>query len=186
MGRYTDWIGSGLTAITTAIDGTERIIVDKNGLPQRATLLDAIRYALANGFGSTDLNIMNRIYIKAATKTLTESVATGVFDIMMALNSTASGTLIYSIQANDATDFQSLRGRIEWAAVNKAGTLTADLSPAVQVNLCSASTLTASVSWVAGTGKITLSINATSGLTQTVLRAKVKLEHDGNATITAL
>jgi hypothetical protein len=184
-GRFIDWLRS-LTAKTTTIDGTEQVHIDSSGLSQKATTLDLIRYVLANGFGATDLNIANRIYIKAATKTLTESSATGVFDVTMASNSVASGTLVYSIQANDATDYQSLRGRIEWAAVNKAGTLNVNFSPDVQANQCSAGTLTASVTGVAGTGKITLSITAVSSLTQTVLRAKVKLEHDGNATITAL
>ena len=47
-------------------------------------------------------------------------------------------------------------------------------------------TLTATVSAVAGTGKITLSLTAESSLTQTTLRAKWQLHHDGYGVITAL
>lgn len=184
-GRFVDWLRS-LTAKTTTIDGTEQVHIDDAGLSKKATTLDLIRYVLANGFGSTDLNIGNRQYIKSASKTLTESSATGLVDITMASGSVATGRLYYSVQANDATDFQAISGNIQWAAVNKGGTLTVDLSPDIQANRCTAGTLTATVTGVAGTGKITLSLTAVSSLTQTTLRARWQLHHDGYATITAL
>lgn len=188
MGGFIDWLlNSGLvTAKTSTIDGTEVIHIGSSGLSQRATLLDVVRYVLANGFSATDLNICNRIYTRAATKTLTESSATGLVDITLASNSIATGRLYYSVQANDATDFQAISGSVQWAAVNKGGTLTVDLSPEIQANRATAGTLTAAVSGVAGTGKITLSLTAVSSLTQTTLRAKWQLHHDGYATITAL
>lgn len=184
-GRFVDWL-RGLTAKSSSIDGTEQIHIDSAGLSMKATLLDAIQYVLANGFGSTDLNIGNRIYTKAATRTLTESSATGLVDIAVAAGAVATGRLYYSVQANDATDFQAISGSIQFAVVNKAGTLTSALSTEVQATAVSSGTLTATTTAVAGTNKITLSINAVSSLTQTTLRAKWQLHHDGYATITAL
>lgn len=187
-GRLTDFISTILTAKTTTIDGTEYVtILNSNGGLQKATLLDHVRYVLANAFGTTnDLNIMNRIYVKAATKTLTESSATGCVDVAVASGSVANGRFYYSIQANDASDYQAISGSVNWSVVNKAGTLTAVLSTPVESNAVSSGTLTVTVTAATGTNKITLSLNAVSSLTQTTLRAKWQLQHDGYATITAL
>ena len=187
MGRYTDWFTS-LTAKTSTIDGTESSnIYNTGGTWQKATLLDQIRYTLANAFGTTtDLSILNRIYIKASAKTLTESSATGCVDIAVASGSVANGRFYYSIQANDATDYQAISGSVNWSVVNKAGTLTAVLSTPVEANAVSSGTLTVTVTAATGTNKITISLNAVSSLTQTTLRAKWQLQHDGYATITAL
>lgn len=186
MGRITDWI-AGLSAKTTTIDGTENLpIINSNGTAQKATLLDVVRYILANGFGSTDLNLGNRQYHRAASKTLTESSATGLVDIGVASGSVASGELMYAIQANDATDYQCLRGRINFAVVNKAGTLTTSFSEVVEALAVSTGTLTCTATMAAGTNKITVNLNAVSSLTQTTLRVKWQMHHDGYATITAL
>lgn len=185
-GRFVDWVRS-LTAKSTTIDGTEQIHIDSAGLNMKATLLDAIRYVLANAFGTTtDLSILNRYYVKAATKTLTESSATGIVDIAVASGSVASGELLYSIQANDATDYQCLRGRVVYSIVNTGGTLTTAFTETAEATAVSAGTLTCTTTLVAGTNKITLSLNAVSSLTQTTLRAKWQMQHDGYATITAL
>ena len=186
MQRFIDWL-RGLTAKTTTIDGTEQVHIDSSGLSQKATTLDLIRYVLANGFGvTTDLNIMNRQYIKAATKTLTESSATGIVDIALTAGKIAGGRVLYTIEANDATDYQSLTGYFGWSVVNKAGTLTSGMTAVSEVSACSAGTVTCTPTLAAGTNKVTLSLNAVSSLTQTTLRVKWQLAHDGNATITAL
>ena len=184
-GRFVDWVRS-LTDKSTMIDGTEQVWLDDSGANKKATTLDLIRYVLANGFSAADLSIANRIYIKAATKTLTESSATGIVDIAVASGSVASGELLYSIQANDATDYQNLRGRVVYSIVNKGGTLTTNFAETAEANAVSTGTLTCTTTLVAGTNKITLSLNAVSSLTQTTLRAKWQMQHDGYATITAL
>jgi hypothetical protein len=186
MGGFIDWLLNVLTAKTTTIDGTEVIHIGSSGLSQRATLLDVIRYVLANGFASTDLSIMGRQYIKAATKTLTESSNTGVVDIALTAGKAAGGRILYTIEANDATDYQSLTGYFGLSVVNKAGTLTSGMTAVSEVSACSSGTLACTPTLVAGTNKITLSLNAVSSLTQTTLRVKWQLAHDGNATITAL
>jgi hypothetical protein len=124
-------------------------------------------------------------YINASTKTLTESSATGIVDIDVPAGSIASGELTYTIEANNVTDFQCLRGRVIWAVVNKGGILTTSLSEIVDGNPCSAGTLTAVASLTNGTNNITINLNAASSLAQTTLRARWRITHDGG-TITAL
>ena len=184
-GRFVDWLRS-LTAKSTTIDGTEQVHIDSSGLSQKVTTLDLVRYVLANGFGSTDLNLGNRQYVKAATKTLTESSATGVIDIALTAGIVAGGRVLYTVEANDSTDYQAVTGYVGYAVVNKGGTLTSALTAVTETSACSAGTLAVTPSAVAGTNKITLSLNAVSSLTQTTLRVRWQLAHDGNATITAL
>lgn len=184
-GRWID-LFSTLTAKTSTIDGTESTTIADAGLTKKATLLDIIRYVLANGFASTDLNIANRQYIKVATKTLTESSATGIVDIALTAGKVAGGRLIYTVEANDATDYQAITGYVGFSVVNKGGTLTSALSPITEATAVSAGTLTCTPTMVAGTNKVTASLNAVSSLTQTTLRVRWQLVHDGNATITAL
>lgn len=184
-GRFVDWLRS-LTAKSTTIDGTEQVHIDDAGLSKKATTLDLIRYVLANGFGSTDLNIGNRIYTKAATRTLTESSATGVIDIALTAGKVAGGRVLYTVEANDATDYQAVTGHCGFSVVNKGGTLTPVLSPITEATAVSAGTLTVTPTLATGTNKVTFSLNAVSSLTQTTLRVKWQLMHDGNAAITAL
>ena len=183
--RFIDWLRN-LTAKSTSIDGTEQVHLDSSGLSQKATTLDLIRYVLANGFSATDLNIMNRQYIKAATRTLTESSATGIVDIAITAGKIAGGRIIYTVEANDATDYQAITGYAGFSVVNKGGTLTSALSPVTEATAVSAGTLTCTPTLAAGTNKVTLSLNAVSSLTQTTLRVRWQLAHDANATITAL
>ena len=183
--RFIDFLRN-LTAKSTTIDGTEQVHLDSSGLSQKATTLDLVRYVLANGFASTDLHIASRQYIRAASKTLTESSATGIVDIAITAGKIAGGRVIYTVEANDATDYQAITGYAGFSVVNKGGTLTSALSPITEVTAVSAGTLTCTPTLVAGTNKITLSLNAVSSLTQTTLRVRWQLIHDGNATITAL
>ena len=187
MPRFVDWVNATLTQKTTTIDGTERISIgNSGGTSQYATLLDAIRYCLANAFGSTDLHIAGRQYIRAASKTLTESSATGIVDIALTAGKVAGGRLIYTVEANDSTDYQCVTGYVGFSVVNKNGTLTSALSPITEATAVSAGTLTCTPTLAAGTNKVTFSLNVVSSLTQTTLRVRWQLVHDGNATITAL
>ena len=136
-GRFIDFL-RGLTAKSTTIDGTEQVHIDSSGLSQKATLLDVIRYVLANGFASTDLHIAGRQYIRAATKTLTESSATGIVDIALTAGKIAGGRILYTVEANDATDYQAITGYAGFSVVNKGGTLTHALSPVTESTAVSA------------------------------------------------
>lgn len=184
-GRLVDWF-TNLTEKTTTVDGTEYLTVNDAGATKKVSLLSLVRYVLANGFSATDLHIAGRQYFKSTTRTLTESSATGLVDIALTAGKVSGGRILYCIEANDATDYQNLTGEVIWSVVNKGGVLTSALSTPVEAVAVSAGTLTNTVTAVAGTNKITLSLNAVSSLTQTTLRVKWQIAHDGNGTITAL
>lgn len=131
-----------------------------------------------------DLNVGN--LLDGNTKTLTESSATGVADIAIASNSRISGQLFYSIEADDGTDFQVRTGQIPFTAVNKAGTITANVGTAVETVSISTGTLTVTITIPTGASKVTLSANAVSSLTQTTLRCLWKIVSTTALTVTAL
>lgn len=134
---------------------------------------------------SSTLNTpVDRIWLAAHQVTLTESSATPVVDIPVSSGSVAGGILFYTIRADDATDFQVLRGRVVWSAVNKAGTLTPTLGTPEEITSVSAGTLTDTVTITTGTNLITLNLNAVSSLTQTTLYAFVSGENDGSGNVT--
>lgn len=187
-GRFSEWF-SQLATKSSMIDGTETTpIFNSGGTWQKASLLDIVRYVLANGFAATDLNIAGRQYIRAVTKTLTKSSTIGVIDIALTAGKTAGGRVLYTIEASDGTDYQSLTGYVAYTVVNKAGTLTSNLSAGIETPpACSAGTLSCTPSLVAGTNKITFSLNAVpSFASPTILRVRWQLAHCGNATITPL
>jgi hypothetical protein len=129
--------------------------------------------------GSTVQTTAHRDYTRCAPKTLTESSATSLFDLGVAASTVSGGTLYYTIEANDATDFQSLRGEVSFAVVNKGGTLTTTLGTPVEVSTTSTGTLTNTVTLATGTNKITPQLNAVSSLTQTTLRAQWRVSLAG-------
>lgn len=115
--------------------------------------------------------VTDRLFIFPSATTLTESTATAVATIAVPANTVVGGVLFYSIESNDGTDYQVLSGQIPFGAVNKAGTLTADIGTAVEKSVVSTGTLTNTVTITTGTNSVTLKLAAVSSLTQTTLRA---------------
>jgi hypothetical protein len=128
---------------------------------------------------STRTTYADREITVAAANTLTELSATGVADITIASGSVTGGTIFYTIESNDGTDFQAIRGRVAFVAENKAGTVTSTAGTADETSLLTAGTLTNTFSITNGTGKITLNFNALSSLVQTVLRVSWHVLVDG-------
>lgn len=54
MGFFNNWVRSR-TAKSTTIDGTEQIHIDDGGTDKKATLSDAVRYALANAYSGVSM-----------------------------------------------------------------------------------------------------------------------------------
>lgn len=127
---------------------------------------------------------LEREFFSGSAKTLTESSATGICDIAIANNTVIGGTLFYTIDATDATDYQTLRGRVSFTAVSKAGTLTSTLGTPEEINALSAGTLTNTCTITNGAAKITLNLNAVSSLAQTILRANFHVLLDGGTAAT--
>jgi hypothetical protein len=127
-------------------------------------------------------------------KALTETTATTFVTITVPSGSSASGRIIYAIEANDATDFQNRSGVLHYSAVNKAGTTTIQLfreSGSTTVDnttdgvAVSAGTLTNTFTATdGGSGAVQIKANATSSLTQTTLQIRYRVEELGTNTIT--
>lgn len=116
------------------------------------------------------------------TKVLTDATATSLIDIACAASAMVGGLVTYLLEYSDGTDFQAVLGQVAYAAVNKAGTHTATVSPVnaagnqTTVSGCDARALSGGTltltAWtiVTGTNKVTLKINADTSLTSTTIR----------------
>lgn len=124
-------------------------------------------------------NSQSREWISGTPKALTESVATGIAEISLANNTVCGGTLEYTIDADDGTEFQALRGTVSFVAVSKAGTITKTDGTPSETTALSAGTLTNTYSITAGAAKLTINLNAVSSLTQTTLRANYSIRISG-------
>lgn len=143
-----------------------------------------IQTAPAIATGTATNVYADRIAVAGKQVTLTESTATTVLNVAVASGTTAGGTLAYTIRSDDATDFQSLSGTVNFAAVNKGGTLTAALSTPVESVVNSSGTLTVTVTAVANGNGVDLKLNAVSSLTQTTLYAYITSLNHGTGTVT--
>jgi hypothetical protein len=121
------------------------------------------------------------------TKTLTESSATVFATVTVATSSRISGIVEYSLEANDATDFQIRAGVLPFSAVNKAGTITCSVgtpSAAVETAAVSAGTFTWTPTCADATGGVlNILANAVSSLTQTTLQIRAHIVLVGTATV---
>lgn len=122
-------------------------------------------------------------------KALTESSATTFVKITMTSGSRWVGNIVYSIEANDATDFQVRGGTVPVVAVDKAGVITCTVGTvgaATEVAAVSTGTLTNTFTCADATGNVlNILANATSSLTQTTLQIRYRVEQIGTNVITA-
>jgi len=150
-------------------------------------------YATLNGgFELTTTNqffrINNRMVI-APPKTLADNVATGVFEVALPNGSMTGGRIDYTITATNGTEQQSSGNCLSWSAVNKAGVITSDITEAgggLATKVVSASTLDDIWTCVAGTGKITITVNANSGLATPTITIAFTIINNSANTITLL
>jgi len=128
----------------------------------------------------TDRNVIVGKYVD-----ITESAATTFGTLALTTSGTiAGGVIVYTVEANDATDYQSLSGSAPYSVVNKAGTLTYVLGTDVQSSACSSGTLTGTLGLSASGTSLQFQMNAVSSLAQTTLRISFQvLNNMGVATI---
>ena len=143
-----------------------------------------IQTAPAGSTGATANTLSDRRVFAAKQVTLTESTATLVLNVGVASGTVAGGVFSYTIRADDATDFQVIRGDVPWSAVNKGGTITATLGTPVEVTTTSTGTLTNTTTAVVNGNTIDFKLNAVSSLTQTTLHAYVSGTLDGTGVFT--
>ena len=127
--------------------------------------------------GTTLQTLGDRQSVVGKYTDLTESSATAFVRVNVPSGTVAGGTIIYTIQADDATNYQSLTGRIIWDAVNKGGTTTIVITDTQNgTGACSSGTLTNTTTAVdSGSGNVDFKLNAVSSLTQTTLRVNCQV-----------
>jgi len=136
----------------------------------------ASQTSLVGSTGSTLQTLGDRDRIVGKYTTLTESAATSFVRVNIPSNSVAGGEVWVTIEANDATDFQSRTLSFLYTAVNKAGTTTITIETPREVVAISSGTLTVTITAVdSGTGNVDFQANAVSSLTQTALRANCRV-----------
>lgn len=183
--RTANILASGTTQQTYS----DRLRLSNAGAQFFATPLPGANdtYQVGTGNALWTTAYLSRSILGSKTKTLTESSATGFVDIAVTAGQRISGEVIYEVYAADATDFQTITGRLRYAAVNKAGTTTVTVSEVgTQTTAVSTGTLTATNTAADTTNKITLSCNAVSSLTQTTLEIRYRLDSVSTNTITPL
>ena len=106
-------------------------------------------------------------------KDLSEGSATGFAEVDAPQGAAYGGEIVYTVVANDGTDYQATSGRVPFSVANKAGTLTIDVTAndTDETTAPSAGTLTVAFSGAEDNAdNLMLKCDATSSLTQTLLR----------------
>lgn len=120
---------------------------------------------------------------------LLESKNTPFVDISLLAGQYVAGECLWAVEAGDGTDLQCRTGRLRFVAINKSPTITASVNEvgSSEVALSSAATLTVTNTVTSTADKITLNCFAVSGLTQTTLLIRYRLDVlHGAAVITPL
>ncbi len=166
-GNGADLIGIALDFINEAADGNHYESSSLKSVYRNATSRNT-QFSITNVInGNTDTSITVGDYV-----TLTESSATTFTSTSIGNSKIQGGEILVTVEANDATDFQSRTLRFIWSAVNKAGTLTITISTPEEVVALSTGTLAVTITAVDATaGLLQFKANAVSSLTQTTLRA---------------
>ena len=187
-GGVTDSTALGFTLHATGGSGSNNAGANFSVQPGVATGTAAsgdfyVLTGVPRATGSTAQSPTVRSSIRAKQTTLTESTATSVVTIPVAASKVVGGRVIYTVSANDGTDFQATTGVCTFAAVDKAGTVTASTPQCMtESSAASSGTLTSTWTAVASTTNVILKCNAVSSLTQTVLEVHTQLALNGDDT----
>lgn len=123
------------------------------------------------------------------SKILLEGVATPFVSVSLLAGQYVAGECLWAVEAGDATNLQCRTGRLRFVAVNKSPTITASVNEigSTEVVLSSAATLTVSNTITTTANTVRLNCTAVSGLTQTTLLIRYRLDVlHGAAVITPL
>lgn len=101
-------------------------------------------------------------YVKSG---LTNSSANSIFTLSLLATEYSGGVIDWLVIATDGTDYQATSGRSSWAAVNKGGVYTTNITDDISSTAPSAGTLTGVWSIITATNQIRLQFTPTSSLT---------------------
>lgn len=173
-GSGTNNAGAAMTLVTGLATGT--------GASGRWSLKTGAK----GSSGTTAQTAGDRIVVEGKYVDLTESTNSQFVQINIPTSTTSAIEIMYSVEANDGTDYQVIIGNYLVWVVNKAGTLTFVEDDVPGTAAVSAGTFTASVTAAdGGSGNLQIRCNAVSSLTQTTLRTSFQIRKNfGTGTIT--
>lgn len=100
--------------------------------------------------------------------TITDASATTLFSVPLAASAGSGGVLSYEVFASDSTDFQVMAGLVAFGAVNKAATITTNISEiGTPAKAVSSGTLTLAWTMTDDTNQYSVKLQPTGSLTET-------------------
>jgi len=118
-----------------------------------------------------DANGLQRMILNPTTKDVPDGAATALFEVACAAAAMVGGYFAFVVEASDGTDHQALSGIVAYSGVNKAGTHTTVLTQVTgEAKSVSSGTLTLAFTIVTGTNKVTVKLQPTGSLTETIER----------------
>lgn len=112
---------------------------------------------------------VGRVVLSSA-KTIVDGAATTLFTVPIAAGASVGGTVSFHAFASDGTDHQAIQGILNYASVNKAGTLTNTITyvTANEAKAVSAGTITLSFTAAEDTADVlSIKVQPTGSLTET-------------------
>ncbi len=162
--------GAQLARFTATIDLLTTVTVTGDLYPN-ANQTYNLGFASSGNWGT--LYLGNGVQGARSTN-LTEGAATEFRQVSIPTNDARGGTIEYTVYATDGTEVQILGGVLAWNAINVAGVVTCGVSTpssATEVPTLSTGTLTNALTCSDYGGEVvSFAANATSSLTQTILR----------------
>ncbi len=158
--------GGGATSGATDKDGGMVVIAPGLSTGTGKGSIRVKRLGRASATGTTD-NALYDAHVIGAEKVITAEGSVNLFEIALPAGGMTGGTLTFQIMATDGTDFQVHTGKLNFAAVNKAGTYTSQITDEPVLSDADAGSLgTISDTWAitAGTNKITISVTVACSL----------------------
>ena len=132
---------------------------------------------------------MNRNILVGKTKLLPDNTVTSVFEVALPAGGMTGGFFTATIIATDGTELQAHSDHITYAAVNKAGVYTTQITNSNTDDAIANSSGTLTITWsiVTGTNKITISVNANSSLAgPTITLAGLNIDNNNGHIVTIL
>lgn len=148
---------SGTTELTLVDTTTAQTLTNKTFSSPKVAVL-------------TDTAGVNRMVPNAVAKTIADGAATSLFEVAIAAAGYAAGLIAFAVFASDGTDHQVDSGIATYSGVNKAGTTTRGITYATanEAKAVSSGTLTLAFTATDDTNKMTVKLQPTGSLTETV------------------
>lgn len=158
----------------------------KNFTPTQHYLQEEIEHV------SDNISLSSTGRIISGSKILTDGSAVGIFEVAIPSNTSAGGTVSFSVKVFDGTDLQNETGFFSFNGVNKAGTVTSDINrirsdlDGADTRIITGGMLNLTLSTTNGAGKITINLNANTSLTPTSFIVNYTIMLNGNEVVTKL